>query len=145
MNRLSVIIALGLATVVFSCKKKEEQIPVTLTAKITYDSAFTTTNVRTDNQNNGIVYLTAKGGNDQEIKIMLSDFVEAKKTYLIDYRGTGGNITGNTLMYRKGSNAVMARGGSVRVTEVTNKTFTATYSSYFQGVDITGTFTAAIR
>lgn len=128
------------------CKKKGgDNLPVTLSATITKDSAFTTTNVTTTNEGNGTVYIVAKGGYDQEIDMALTGVTGTKQTFKIDYRGVGGNITGNTLQYRKGSTSFMTTFGQMQVTSVSGNLMYGTFSAHFDYTDVEGTFTARLQ
>lgn len=129
-----------------ACKKKEPALPTTMTFVLNKDTLWTTTNVVTDASTAGTAFIrgTSKDGT-QSLDIALSGFTGAKKTFNVDYRGPGGNITGNTGMYRNGSNSIMARTGKIVVTEVANKVMKGTFDLYYQQSNFTGTFTAPLK
>jgi len=110
------------------------------------DTLWTTTNVVTDNQNAGTVYIngTSPDGS-QSLDITLSGFTSSKKTYTVDYRGPGGNMTGNTGHYRNGSTSMMARTGKITITDVSAELMKGTYDFYYLQSNFRGTFAAPLR
>lgn len=129
-----------------SCKKKKDPLPVTMTFVLGKDTLWTTNNVVTDNENTGIVYITATNADKtQSLDLTLSEFTGGKKVYTVDYRGPGGNMTGNTGHYRDGSNSVMARAGKITITEVGSEVMTGTFDLHYLQTNFKGTFTAALR
>jgi len=128
-----------------ACKKKSDRPATTMSVTVNGDSAFTTTNVVTDNQGNGTVYISGiSSATNERVDLAITGFTEGAKAYYIDYRGTGGNINGNTGKYTKGSNLTEARTGNIYVTSVTGNTITGSFNLYSnQQTNINGTFTAA--
>jgi hypothetical protein len=138
------ILALSLAAT--SCKKKTTPLPTTMTFVLDKDTLWTTTNVQTDNKNNGTVYINAVSSDGQEsLDITLSGYTGAKKTFLVDYRGTGGNINGNTGMYRNGTDAIMARAGKIVITSVSDELITGTFDLFYLQTNFKGSFTAPAK
>ena len=131
---------------VSACQKKSDPLPTTITMVVNNDTLWTSTRVTTDNKNTGTVYIkgTSADGNES-IDLTISGFANKKNTLVVDYRGTGGNINGNTGMYRKGSEAIMARAGRIIVTEVTDKLITGTYDLYYLQTNFKGSFVAPLR
>jgi hypothetical protein len=138
---LTVLLAAG------ACKKKSDPpLPTTMTMVVNNDTLWTSTNVDTDNKDMGTVYIkgTSTDGNES-LDLALSGFTNRKGTFVVDYRGTGGNINGNTGMYRKGSEAIMARAGRIVVTEVTETLINGTYDLYYLQTNFKGSFVASLR
>lgn len=129
-----------------ACKKKSDPLPTTITMVVNNDTLWTSTNVDTDNKDMGTVYIkgTSTDGNES-LDLALSGFTNRKGTFVVDYRGTGGNINGNTGMYRKGSEAIMARAGRIIVTEVSETLITGTYDLYYLQTNFKGSFVAPLR
>jgi hypothetical protein len=129
-----------------ACKKKSDPLPTTITMVVNNDTLWTSTNVDTDNKDMGTVYIkgTSTDGNES-LDLALSGFTNRKGTFVVDYRGTGGNINGNTGMYRKGSEAIMARAGRIVVTEVSETLITGTYDLYYLQTNFKGSFVAPLR
>jgi hypothetical protein len=127
-----------------ACKKKSSGPATTMTVLIEGDTAWTTNTLVTTNQNDGTVYITAinKAANEQ-LALAMSSFVEGTKSYHIDYRGTGGNIYGNTGSYTQGSNIYDGRTGYINVTAVTNNTIIGSFAFSTDKGNVTGNFTAA--
>jgi len=137
---LTVLLAAG------ACKKKSDPLPTTITMVVNNDTLWTSTNVDTDNKDMGTVYIkgTSKDGNES-LDLTISGFTNRKGTFVVDYRGTGGNINGNTGMYRKGSEAIMARAGRIIVTEVSETLIKGTYDLYYLQTNFKGSFVAPLR
>ena len=136
--------ALVLLFTLAACKKHSDRPAVWMTMLLNSDTAWTTTNVSTDNQNSGNVYITGtNSATNEQISLAISGFVEGKKAYYIDYRGVGGNITGNTGTYSKGSGLLYASTGNIFVTSVTGNTINGSFDLYLPNQHINGFFTAA--
>jgi hypothetical protein len=137
---LTVLLAAG------ACKKKSDPLPTTFIMVVNNDTLWTSTNVDTDNKDMGTVYIrgTSTDGNES-LDLTISGFTNRKGTFVVDYRGTGGNINGNTGMYRKGSEAIMARAGRIIVTEVSETLIKGTYDLYYQQTNFKGAFVAPLR
>lgn len=129
-----------------ACKKKSDPLPTTITMVVNNDTLWTSTRVTTDNKNTGTVYIKgiSTDGNES-LDLTLSGFANKSNTFIVDYRGTGGNINGNTGMYRKGSEAIMARAGRIIITKVTETLITGTYDLYYLQTNFKGTFVAPLR
>lgn len=129
-----------------ACKKKEPALPTTMTFVMDKDTLWTTTDVVTDASTPGTAYITGKSKDGtQSLDIALTGFTGGKKTYLVDYRGVGGNVNGNTGMYRNGSNSIMARTGKIVITEVANNVMKGTFDFYYLQSNFTGSFTAPLK
>jgi major membrane immunogen (membrane-anchored lipoprotein) len=146
MTKYLLAIMLPLIVASTGCKKKKDPLPTTMTFVMDKDTLWTTNNVVTDASTPGTVYITgtSKDGS-QSLDIALTGFTGGKKTYTIDYRGTGGNITGNTGQYRNGSNSTMARTGKIVITEVANDVMKGTFDMYYLQSNFTGSFTAPLK
>jgi len=144
-KHLSAILLVAIAGLT-ACKKKEAALPTTMTFVLDKDTLWTTTNVVTDASTAGTAYITgtSKDGT-QSLDIALSGFTGGKKTYTVDYRGAGGNINGNTGMYRNGSSSIMARTGKIVITEVANNVMKGTFDLYYQQSNFKGSFTAPLK
>ena len=146
MTRYLLAILIPAIMVVSACKKKSDPLPTTMTFFLDKDSLWTTKNVVTDASTAGTVYITGTSPDgSQSLDIALTGFTGGKKTYTVDYRGTGGNITGNTGMYRNGSNSIMARTGKIVITEVGNNVMKGTFDLYYQQSNFKGSFTAPLK
>ena len=105
---------------------------------------WTVNSVSTNNQGNGTVYITGTNKDKNEsLSLAISGFIKGKKSYSIDYRGTGGNIYGNTGTYSQGSNLYDARSGYINVTSVVNNAITGSFGLTTAKGGITGSFVAA--
>jgi hypothetical protein len=131
------ILALG------ACKKKSAPLPTAMTVIVDADTAFVTTNVVTDNRSGSTIYITGKSSDgSQSLDITLSGYTANKKTFVVDYRGVGGNINGNIGLYRNGSTSVISRAGKIIITEVGNSVIKGTFDLYYLQTNIKGSFTA---
>ena len=129
-----------------ACKKKSDPLPTTMTMVVNNDTLWTSTNVDTDNKDMGTVYITGTSTDGNEsLDLTISGFTNRKGTFVVDYRGPGGNINGNTGMYRKGSEAIMARAGRIVVTEVSETLINGTYDLYYLQTNFKGSFVAHLR
>jgi len=146
MKHLIIPILIVLLAALACNKKSDPPLPTTMTMIVNNDTLWTTTKVTTDNKNKGIVYIkgTSADGNES-LDLAISDFANRKNTFIVDYRGTGGNINGNTGLYRKGSEAIMARAGRIVVTEVSETLITGTYDLFYLQTNFKGTFVAPLR
>lgn len=115
-----------------------------MTMAINTDTVWKTTELTTDNQNNGVVYITGtNAATDEKISLTINNFVESKKAYYIDYRGVGGNVNGNMAAYSKGSSLYYASTGNIYVTSVTGNAINGTFDLFMPSQRINGVFTAA--
>ena len=144
-NRLALYTIILLLAFV-ACKKKSEPLPTAMTFVLDKDSLWTTTNVTTDNQNTGLVFIrgTSKDGTET-LDIAISGFKADKGTFMVDYRGPGGNITGNTGMYKKGVNTIMASTGKIVITSVTDQVINGTFDFFYLQTNFKGAFTAPAK
>lgn len=139
------IAALFLLTI--SCKKKKtDPLPTAMTMVVNDDTVWTTTKVVTDASNAPTIYIKGTSPDGAEsLSLAISGYKGAKGTFLVDYRGTGGNIYGNTAMYLQGSNAIEARTGKIVITSATETLITGTFDMYYQQTNFKGTFTAPAK
>lgn len=141
-----IIPVLTVLLVAGACKKKSDPLPTTITMVVNNDTLWTSTNVDTDNKDMGTVYIRGNSTDGNEsLDLTISGFTNRKGTFVVDYRGIGGNINGNTGMYRKGSEAIMARAGRIIVTEVSETLITGTYDLYYLQTNFKGSFVAPLR
>lgn len=138
------IAALFLVTI--SCKKKTDPLPTAMTMVLNNDTVWTTTKVVTDASNAPTIYIKGTSPDGAEgLSLAISGYKGTKGTFLVDYRGTGGNIYGNTAMYQQGANAIEARTGKIVITSATETLITGTFDMYFQQTNFKGTFTAPTK
>jgi len=143
MKQLIIPILLLMVLAGVACKKKSDPLPTTMTFGLNKDTLWTTTDVTTDNQNAGTVYISAKSSDgSKSMDIALSGYTGGKKIFYVDYRGPGGNINGNTGLYRDGSYSIMARTGKITITEVTGPIMKGTFDLTYNRDNFTGSFTA---
>lgn len=143
MRKYLALLMLALIFTTAACKKKKDKLPTTMTVVVDKDTVWTTSNVTTDASNAGIIFISATSGDGNgSMDISLSNYNGAKGTFLVDYRGPGGNITGNTGTYRKGNEVTNARTGKIVVTAVTGTLITGTFNLYYSQTNITGSFSA---
>ncbi|GAA4470113.1 hypothetical protein GCM10023093_30680 [Nemorincola caseinilytica] len=143
MKKILSIVAILLVTLSMACKKKQDKVlPTDMRAALDKDTVLVTSNV-TNTISNGVMYIEGvsdDGG--RELELAITGFTGAKKIFTIDYRGPGGNMTGNTGSYKDGSNMIMARNGKISVTEVTADVIKGTFTLFYMQAEIRGTFTA---
>ncbi len=129
---------------VSACKKNEETTPAgDMLVMINKDTAFVTTDVKASITSTNTLYITGKSrDDDKKVSMTLSDYQRKKGNFLIDYRGTGGNIYGNTGQYFEGSNLTEARAGGIVITEVKGGLIKGNFTFYYQNTEIHGSFTS---
>ena len=110
------------------------------------DTIWTTTNVRTDNPQTGNIFITGTSEDGQKsMSIALTGYTGTKKTFLVDYRGPGGNMTGNTGMYKDGTTGIAARTGKIVITEVNGQILKGYFDLYFLQDEMRGNFVTSSK
>ncbi len=130
-------------TLAAACGKKETALPTDFRMKYDKDTILVTNAVTTDNKGTGTVYITAMSTDGkQKMEITLSGYKGVRGAFQVDYRGAGGNMTGNTGMYAVGSNVAMARSGNINVTEVSGGLIKGNFTLFYQNSEMRGSFAA---
>ncbi len=146
MNKYVALLILAVIFFATACKKKSTPLPTSMIVVLDKDTAFTTTSVTTDNQNNGTLYITGKSADGtRSLDIAITGYTGSKKTFVVDYRGVGGNINGNTGLYRDGSSSIISRAGNIMITEVGGDLIKGTFDFYYLQNNFKGTFTAPAK
>jgi len=142
MTIKSIFIFLLPLTVAVACnKKKSNPVPTRMAFALNGDTIWTTNDVRTDNPQNGNIFITGTTADGQKsMSIGLTGYTGTKKTFLVDYRGPGGNMTGNTGMYKDGTTGITARTGKIVITEVNGDILRGYFDLHFLQDDMKGTF-----
>lgn len=148
MNKTLITCSVISLLVVAACKKKDNSpsLPTTMTVVVNKDTAWTSTNVTTDNKNTGTVYITGKSPDgNSSMELTISGYDGTKKTYTIDYRGPGGNIYGNLAQYKDDTSFVVSRSGRIVITGVTQTMISGTFKMYYLQTEINGSFEAPVK
>lgn len=147
MKRILIPCVVVISLLSAACKKSNNApLPTTMTFVLNKDTVWKSANVITDNQNTGTVFITGTSTDgSKSLAITLSGYTGKKQTFVVDYRGPGGNMTGNTGMYKDGSSGIAARAGKIVITEVSDKLIKGTFDLHYLQDDMLGSFTAPAR
>ncbi len=147
MKRILIPCVVIITLLSIACKKKiSDPLPTNMTFVLNKDTVWKSANVITDNQNTGTIFITGTSSDgSKSLSLTLSGYAGKKQTFLVDYRGPGGNMTGNTGMYKDGSSGITARAGKIVVTEVTDKLIKGNFDLHYLQEDMLGSFTAPAR
>ena len=98
MKRILIPCVVIITLLSIACKKKiSDPLPTNMTFVLNKDTVWKSANVITDNQNTGTIFITGTSSDGSKcLSLTLSGFPCKKQTFLVDYRGPGGNMTGNT-------------------------------------------------
>lgn len=138
-----IITTLTLLLIVFclACKKKEKVLPTDMRAAVNKDTVMRTTYVTAKSSTAGPIYINGvTEDGDQKLMLTITGYQGVKGVFKIDYRGPGGNMTGNTGYYLKGINEVMARSGNITITAVEADVLRGTFTLFYDQTEIRGSF-----
>ena len=143
MKNIALLLAIAGTIAVSACGKKETALPTDFRLKYDKDTIMVTNVVTTDNKGTGIVYITAVSTDGkQKMEIALSGYKGVRGAFQVDYRGPGGNMTGNTGMYTVGTSVAMARSGNINVTAVEGGLIKGNFTLFYQSSELRGSFSA---
>jgi hypothetical protein len=139
----NIVLLWAMAGTMLACKKKETPLPTDFRMRYDKDTVLVTNIVDTDDRGTGLVYITARSTDGkQKMEFTLSGFKGLKGAFQVDYRGAGGNITGNMAMYAVGTDVIMARSGNINVTDVSGGLIKGNFTLFYQSSEMRGTFAA---
>ena len=143
MRKIAVIFCLLVVGLCMACHKEDEKVlPTDMRVKVDNDTAMITTNVTTTN-GTGVVYINGvTNDGSRKVELAITGYAGKKNIFVIDYRGPGGNMTGNTLVYKNGAELVNARSGNITITSVETDIIKGTFDAFYQQMVIRGSFTA---
>mgnify|MGYP001810747949 CR=1 FL=1 len=141
-NTVLFLATAGLLSAV-ACGKKEAALPTDFRLKYNKDTIMVTSNVSTDNKNTGTIYITARTSDGaQTMELAISGYKGVRGSFGVDYRGPGGNMTGNTGRYSTATTTSMARSGTISITEVSGGLIKGNFTLFYQSDEWRGSFAA---
>lgn len=143
MKNISLFFASAGILTIAACGKKNAALPTDFRMKYNKDTIMVTNNVTIDDKKTGTIYITAQTADGvHTMELALTGYKGVRGSFAVDYRGPGGNMTGNTGKYTKGTYVIVARSGSINVTGVSGGLIKGNFTLFYQNDEWRGTFAA---
>ena len=141
MNRKPYLLFLLLSVIFFSaCKKASTPVKTTMTLYFNGDSSWTSSNVTTQNDGSGTVYITGNSADgNNSLALDIGDYRAGNATYTIASINTP---HGSFASYETVGTAYAAVSGQIVVTDYSTNTIQGSFSFTSAKANISGTFTA---
>jgi hypothetical protein len=145
MKKVTIPVLLLLVLTAFVSCKKKSQIYTTMTVQVSGDSAWTTTDVTTENDNNEIVYISGyDDSSDKTISLTLNGYEPGNRTYIINTPGSVPASNQSQALYTSGGIGSSANSGQIVITNTTTKVLMGTFNFDGGKIQVSGTFSAPL-